>query len=304
MGFNVVRFHTVVDWWKSDPRTYKDPYRDVTYPLSYRDMMEETIRMAGEAGMYVILDLYAMKNVQGVQSGQESIPWGTWNRHPDVVPDRAEFIAVWASIAGRLGRYPNVLFELYNEPNGDEKARQEWFRFVREVLPVLRKHTANPVIVQWDFMAWVNLDYPPPAHGASTLSWIAEHSLGDPQVVYGTHLYRNSGGGGGGSVHRGVNPPMNCGARDDLALGLRLMGFDSLEKPLIVTEIGAYLKNGGEDREREVRWLKEMLSLLNERGIGYVGWGWASEDQIHHGMLKDGKPNEAGEVLIKAISAK
>lgn len=299
-GFNAVRFHTVVDWWKKNPSTYRDPYREVKYPLSYRDMMEETVRMAGEAGLYVIFDFFAMKNLDGRQSGQESIPWGVWNRHPDVVRDRADFVEVWRSVAARLGRHPNVLFELYNEPNGDEKVREEWFRFVREVLPVIRERSPNPVVVQWDSMAWVNLDFPPPMHRASTLSWMAEDPLDDPNVIYGTHLYRNSGGGGGGSVHRGDSPPVRCHKREDLARGLQLMGFDTLEKPLIVTEIGAFLKNGGEDRNLEIQWLKDMLSLLNERGIGYLGWGWASQDQIDHGMLKDGRPNEAGEALIEA----
>lgn len=32
LGFNVVRFHTVIDWWKNDVQTYQDSYRNVTYP--------------------------------------------------------------------------------------------------------------------------------------------------------------------------------------------------------------------------------------------------------------------------------
>jgi hypothetical protein len=300
-GFNAVRFHTVAEWWKEDPSSYRDPYRAVTYALTYRDMMEETVRLAGGAGLYVVFDLYAMRNVDGRQSGQESLPWPPWGRHPGVVADRAAFAELWGSIAERLGRHPHVLFELYNEPHGDAKAEEEWFRFVREVLPVIRSRSANPVIVQWDYMAWVNLDHPPPAHGASTLDWTSRHPLGDRNVVYGTHLYRNSGGGGPGSVHRGAASREDCWRREDLEKGLRLMGFDGVERPLLVTEIGAFRKVGPQDRQRELDWLANMLSLLDERGIGYMGWAWASDEQIDHGMLHGGEPNEAGRVLIRAV---
>lgn len=301
LGFNVVRFHTVVEWWKKDPSAYRDPYRNVTYDRSYRDMMEDTIRWAGEAGLYVIFDFFAMKNVDGRQSGQESLPWPPWGRHPDVVGNRGEFVGLWESVAKRLGRHPNVLFELYNEPHGDAAASEEWFRFVREVLPVIRAHSANLVIVQWDYMAWVNLDFPPPGIGASSLGWIAAHPLDDPHVVYSTHLYRNSGAGGGGSVHRGAGEKTNPWEGPDLEEGLRLMGFDSLQRPLLVTEIGAYLRGGAEDRGREVEWLRNVLALLDARDIGWMGWGWASEEQIDHGMLYKGQPNDAGQVLIERM---
>ncbi|HEY5038238.1 MAG TPA: cellulase family glycosylhydrolase, partial [bacterium] len=168
LGFNVVRFHTIVDWWKTNPQTYKDPYRDVTYPETYRHMVEDTVQWAGERGLYVIFDFYAMRNVVGRQSGQESLPWPPWGRFSQVVGSRAEFETIWDSVASVLGRYPNVLFELYNEPHGDSAAQEEWFKFVGEVLPIMRAHTKNPVIVQWDYMCWVNLDYPPPQYSAST----------------------------------------------------------------------------------------------------------------------------------------
>ncbi len=168
-GFNVVRFHTVVDWWKTNPRTYRDQYRDVTYPKPYRELMEDTIAWAGERGLYVIFDFFALRNENGVQSGQESLPWAPWGSDPEVVANRGEFVEIWSSVATALGNHPNVLFELYNEPHGDAEAEAEWFTFVKEVLPAIRAHSDNPVLVQRDYMCWVNLDYPPPEHSASTL---------------------------------------------------------------------------------------------------------------------------------------
>ncbi len=305
-GFNVVRLHTVVDWWKTNPRTYRDPYRRVTYAKAYRGMVEDVVRWAGERGLYVIFDFFALRNVEGVQSGQESLPWPPWGRDPQVIEDRAAFARLWESVAKTLGRHPNALFELYNEPHGDAIAEEDWFRFVGEVLPAMRKHTRNPVIVQWDYMVWVNLDYPPPGHAASTLDWIARHPLDDPNVVYGTHLYRNSGGGGAGSVHRSRGGLVNLWERKNVEAALALAGFpevlEKLNKPLLVTEIGAWRKGDEEDQAREIQWLKNTLSALNQRGVGYVGWAWQSDRQLGHGMLGENGPNPGGKALWESLS--
>jgi aryl-phospho-beta-D-glucosidase BglC (GH1 family) len=113
-------------------------------------MMKNVIQWAGERGLYVIFDYFAMKNTEGKQSGQETLPWPPYNRHPEVVGSRAEFIEIWKSVARELGPFPNVLFELYNEPNGDEKAETEWFSFCQEAIAAIRAGVKNPIIVQWD----------------------------------------------------------------------------------------------------------------------------------------------------------
>ena len=305
LGFNVVRLHTIVDWWKTNPQTYHDPWRSVQYPEPYRQMMKDTIQWAGERGLYVIFDFFAMKNVNGKQSGQESLPWPPYNRYPEVVASQAEFIDLWQSVARELGRYPNVLFELYNEPHGDAKAEAEWFDFCRQALPALRQYTTNLVIVQWDYMCWVNLDYPPPQSGASTLAWVERHPLPQANLLYGTHLYRNSGGGGPGTVHRSNPRLVNLWEPDEIRRGLELAQLPrvvhELKRPLLVTEIGAFMKAQGEDREHELLWFKHTLAILNSWNIGYVDWAWRSDEHLDHGALHQGSPNAAGRIFLEAI---
>ena len=309
LGFNVLRLHTIVDWWKQNPRSYKDPWRAVTYSEPYRQMLEDTIQWAGERGLYVIVDFFAMKNTDGKQSGQESIPWPPYNRYPDVVGSRAEFVALWKSVAQELGPFPNVLLELYNEPHGDEKAEAEWFTFCEQALAEIRPIAGNPVIVQWDYQCWVNLDYPPPQGRASSLDWIERHPLKADNVIYGAHLYRNSGGGGPGAVHRTKNGLVNLWEADDVRRGLELCRFlhtvNDLKKPLLVTEIGAYVKYQGQDREEELRhellWFKNTLAILNDWGIGYVDWVWRDDQHLDHGALHQGRPNQAGQVFLDSL---
>jgi aryl-phospho-beta-D-glucosidase BglC (GH1 family) len=305
MGFNVIRFHTVVEWWKTNPITYQDPFREVTYPETYRQMMKDTVKWAAERGLYVIFDFFAMKNIQGRQTGQETLPWTPWGKFPDVVRDPNEFISIWDSVAQELGGNSNVLFELYNEPHGDANAEQEWFRFVQAVLPVIRTRTPNPVIIQWDYNCWINLDYPPPGYPASTLDWINRHPLAASNLIYGTHLYRNSGGGAPGLAHRSKGQVVNLWQKADLNQALNLALFPQIlqvnKKPILVTEIGAFLSNGKEDQQHELDWLKNTLSILNQWGVGYVAWAWQSDQQLGHGMLHEGNPNQAGEIFLDSL---
>ena len=309
LGFNVVRFHTVIEWWKENPGTYKDRWRSVTYPEHYRQMLKDTIRWAGERGLYVIFDFFAMKNIDGKQSGQESLPWPPYNRYPEVVGSRAEFAALWKSVAQELGPFPNVLFELYNEPHGDEKAEAEWFGFCEQALPAIRSSASNLVIIQWNYQCWVNLDYPPPKNRAATLDWIERYPLKGENLVYGTHLYRNSGGGGPGTVHRTRNGLVNLWERADIRQALELSLFPhtvhDLNKPLLVTEIGAYVKYRGPDRDveldHELLWFQNTLATLEQWGIGYVDWAWRSDEHLDHGALHQGHPNAAGKVFLDSL---
>jgi hypothetical protein len=306
LGFNVVRFHTIVDWWKNDPRTFKDRWHSVRYPESYRQMMKDTIRWAGERGLYVIFDFYAMKNTDGKQSGQESVPWPPYNRYPDVVGSEPEFLELWKSVAHELGGCSNVLFELYNEPHGDAKAETAWFAFCQDAITAIRAETANPVIVQWEYCCWVNLDFPPPQNGASTLSWIGQFPLTGSNIIYGVHLYRNSGGGGPGMVHRSRGGLVNLWEPADLRKGLELAllphTIDTLKKPLLVTEIGAFVKYPNPDElPHELLWFKNTLGLLNEWDIGYVDWAWQSDEQLDHGALHRGVPNQAGQIFLDSL---
>jgi hypothetical protein len=105
--------------------------------------------------------------------------------------------------------------------------------------------------------------------------------------------------------HRTDGGLLNLWERADIEQGLLLAGFARVlgehELPLIVPEIGAFLANGGDDREREVEWLSNTLGVLGSWNVGYVGWAWRSDEQLDHGMLHEGVPNEAGEALLEAL---
>ena len=303
LGFNVVRFHTVIQWWKENPQTYKDEWRDVHYPLPYREMVKSVVQMAGEAGLYVIFDFYRPSRL----TNPPPLPWPPHLQDSAIVGSRDEFKKLVLSVARELGTYPHVLIEPYNEPHGGAENEAEWFSFVQELLPPLRKLTSNPVIIQWNWGCWVNLDYPPPLNSAATLDWIWKWKLEDPNLIYSTHFYRQSGGddSGGGMVHRSEGGMKRLWKRSDIKSALKMAGVDRFLKensrPLLVGELGPYMRLKGEALEKELKWLENILDLLNQRHVGYLAWTWSSDQQQDHGLLHQGAPNRAGQVLVDSL---
>jgi hypothetical protein len=169
----------------------------------------------------------------------------------------------------------------------------------------IRAGTPNPIIVQWDYMCWVNLDFPPPRHPASTLDWVERHPLQGTNLIFGTHLYRNAGGGGAGSVHRSKAGRTNLWELADVRQGLELARLphvvQRLNKPVLVTEIGVYMKGPPDDLSRELAWFDNTLRALDGWNIGYLDWAWRSDQQLEHGALHDGRPNRAGQRFLDAL---
>ncbi len=106
--------------------------------------------------------------------------------------------------------------------------------------------------------------------------------------------------------HRSEGELVNLWERADLEAALTLALFpealETWQRPLLVSEIGAFLAGDNEDQNREVQWLSNTLSVLNEWQVGYVGWAWRSDEQLDHGMLHDGTPSVAGNAFLASLT--
>lgn len=308
LGFNVLRFHTLVDWWKRNPDSRWMLWHNVTYPEPYRAMLKDVARWAAERDLYIIFDFFGMKTRYGINTGQEAMPWPPYNRYPDVVGSPEEFLNIWRSVAQELGDSPNVLFEFFNEPHGDAKAREQWLNFCQQAITAVRAETPNPIIVQWDFCSWVFLGPTPPRLKGSTLAWIDRHPMQGSNIIYGTHLYRITGAGpqAPSMVNRFDQGLVRLWDRPDVDRALKLIGFqhvlNDLHHPILVTEIGASAdQKPPEEEEHELAWYRNTLGALNDLHVGFVGWAWSSNHLLIHRMLQDDAPNRAGEEFLEAV---
>jgi len=294
-GCNLLRIHTVIKWWLENTDNYRQHIKDM-------------ITWAAERGLYVIFEPCFIRGYP--ESFQYPLPFAPYTTDPidaQIMPNQQAFIDYWASVATELKEHPNVLFEIYNEPHGNETVRNVFFNVTQQWIDAVRATGASQLlIVQWGYGIWCNLDYPPPSNPGATMDWVEQYPLNDPlgNIVYSFHNYR-------GDFHRTIPEYEKVWEYDDIKLALQTCLVDyvlnNLSKPVIVGEIGANMWNTGENLERELAYLNNSLTIYNEWNIGYCIYSWTIPAHMRHGVLQNGypwlpPPNEAGNILINAIA--
>lgn len=271
-GFNVIRLIMFAEWWINDASTNLGGQ---TTDVSFRYAMKETIRVAQEYGIYIVIVPWASD-----QGAQQEMPFPS-----NSIPNAQAFADFWASVATELKSYPNVLFELYNEPVGDYAT---WFNAVELAVNAIRQITDHIIIVQYGYcgdFSWV-----PSEHA----SWGA--SAGN--ILYSNHIYRWPWGAT-------IDPSIYTydGVRDVL---LNNWGYDVVinDYPAWIGEIGPYTA-ASEQEYHETTWWRNVLQLLNDWEMGYAAWEWdqpgAGWDLQEPIGVAPYQPNERGRILIDMV---
>lgn len=286
-GINTIRCHQAVEHWKYDMG-------------QHRQIIKEFLTLAAEKGMYVIYDGYSIRNYWN-GAKQDPLPYPPYQKSEnasDVIASEDEFVEWWVSVAMELKDYPNVIFELWNEPCGDDQAKQSWFNVSQRCIQTIRATGATQLIIfQWRMDCWVNLDYPPPNNPASTMDWIWQANLTDPlgNVVYSTHIYRCYG-----AFHHSTPSYWNAWEYDEILQAFKYMKFNETIQnyPLFIGEIGADVAYTEEELQHELLAWGNCLTLFEEMGIHYTAFWWRSIGifRLHSGS-PDFTPNEAGQIL-------
>jgi hypothetical protein len=291
-GVNVVRTVITVDLWKNNTG-------------SMRQMYEAFLNLAAQRGMYVVFDGFQVVNYFAGGS-QDPLPYPPYATSPgasSVISSQQDFIDWWTHVATELKGYPNVIFELWNEPHGNSAAEASWFNVSQRCINAIRATGAtNLILVQWDYACWVNVLYPPPSNPASTMSWISQASYTDPagNLVYGTHLYYNC------IINSTTGNILNYYAYtySDIDTAFQEMGYYSTAQkyPFFVSEIGCEIAFSGADLREQMAAYTNELSLLNQYGINFAGF-WFNDIGTY--ALENGPPNftpnQAGQILQKNL---
>lgn len=296
-GFNALRMHLNAEWWMTNPTSYNG----YQMPQSFRDNIKDVIRWAGERGIYVILDFYSVQ----VGTGQDDLPFPPYclDGSERFIPNIEAFVNFWRNVAYELKDFPNVLFELWNEPFWDsyneETVAYDWFNAVNQTILAIREVTNHIIIVQWDRSSWVNLSHKPknPPYDGSTLWWTQKYPIVNASnIIYSIHLYRPFARTGEGE----------CYTYEDMLIGMTWLLGDNLKyytKPIIVGEIGANSWYTGEELEKELKAFDNLLKICNMWNISYIIFCWRDTNTgIRYGVLKTTNyvppPNRAGVIVI------
>ncbi len=224
-------FITLRDDWKANIirlAMYTDD--NSKYPGSkdfLEDLVREGIDLATESGLYVIVDWHCLSD-------------GNPNAHKD------DAIRFFSEIATEYQNYPNIIYELCNEPNGENVTWDNDIKpYCEELIKTIRAIDTQGIILA----------------GSSTWSQdihlTAKNPLEGNNIMYTLHFYADT-------------------HRNDLRN--RLIDCISTNKlPVFVSEFGTCDASGNTNYNKEQSDL--WLDLLNENNISWVNWNLSSKDE-------------------------
>ncbi len=288
-GGNCIRILATTQWWTSDTD-------------NFRSKIETFISMAGERGIYVDLTFWR-NNETGIQTG---IPYPPYDAGNNVINSTTDFVNLWTNIANSLKNYPNIFFELWNEPHGataqpdsDPLAEASWFEVTQQCITAIRGTGAtNLIVVQWGFGFGYDFTY----NVTYNLNWVKDYPLNDSHtnLLYSMHIYRQS-------FYNDFNGDQQNLAytAEDMTEALTADGFFNMDKALWIGEIGASLF--ASNITNEYTWYDNTLSILNQYGIGYCGWVWwgTAGSTTEYSLISEQPnyaPNQAGQIFQQKIA--
>jgi hypothetical protein len=271
-GFNTIRLIIFAEWWIEDSKTNLD--NQIT-DQSFRFCFTETVRIAEEYGMYVVIAPWASD-----VGSPEPLPFPS-----NCIPNQQSFVNFWADVSNHLKIYPNIIYELYNEPAGDKNT---WFDAVNATVQTIRQNDDYHIIVV--------------QHGyCGSFDWVNDPRIQGANILYSNHIYRHPPGSTiygttEYSTYNAINATLVDRWDYDVAL--------NSDKALWIGEIGASASLS-EASTGETSYWRNALQLLNDWEIGYAAWNW---DQLGSGWNLqtniNGPPyalNERGEIFVQSI---
>lgn len=207
---------------------------------SQKSVVLRGVDAAIELGMYVIID---------------------WHVHLDRDPMlyKDDSVAFFSEMAELYGEYPNVIYEICNEPNGDDVTWEENIRpYAMEVIQAIREKDPDNIIIV----------------GTPHWSQYPDEALSNPiteyeNIMYTFHFYAGTHG-------------------DELRE--KVVRAQDGGLPIFVTEWGTSEASGdgGPYTEEAKVWLK----FLEDRGISWVNWSITNKGETS-GILKMNRDRQA-----------
>lgn len=214
---NVVRLAMYVDEWGNGQCYMGNKSGSL-------ELLEKGVDICIKLDMYVIIDWHVLNPGD-----------------PSKYTNEAK--SFFEKVSKRYAKYPNVIYEICNEPNGGASWSGNIKPYAEKIIPVIRKNAPNSVIIV----------------GTPTWSQEIDKPLSDPlsykNVMYAFHFYA--------ATHAGLRSNVeNC-----VAQGL----------PVFVSEFGTCDASGG--GANDVNETQKWLSYFDKQGISYCNWSICNKDE-------------------------
>lgn len=196
-------------------------------PELSEELMVEGINLCLELGLYVIVDWHVLNPGD-----------------PSAYTEEAKVF--FEKIATAYSEYPNIIYELCNEPNGQTITWNDViYPYCAEVLDVIRPIDDDAVIIAGT------------ANWSQDINLVQSNLLDDPNVMYALHFY--SATHGDWLMDR-VETCYNNGI------------------PVFVSEFGCCAASG--DEEYDLEACDAWLDMLDSYNISYMNWALANKDEL------------------------
>lgn len=315
-GATCTRTHLVVELWIKNIDSTIEKYK-------------EFLAIAQSIGIYVIVEFSSVRSYGQPGAVPTPIPYPPHlNVEEQAMLDAAvghpwtdkDFVDYYAWFANELRAFPNVIFEFWNEPHGDDAAEATWFDVSQRIINAIRAQgITNIIITQWDYNMAIAYNAPTPAPGnivgGTPMDWAFDHPLTDPlnNLIYSTHIYRYYGGPGWYSASGQWFDRLVMYSKSDQIQALTdgLLFKAAKTYPIMIGEVGMALDSsyaapdGTPAAEAERLAFANFLQICNENNFGYVGWWFRPHGtfRLVQAGIPGYVPTESGAILINYMRA-
>jgi len=248
---NVIRLHLTVQYWLDNLD-------------NYQSNLEYFITQAANKGIYIDFEFFA----DSFNSTSYTFSGDLWLGGNGVLNSTADFVNLWGNTSTILKNYPNVIFELWNEPSPPDAPEATWMNVTEQCIDRIRSTGAiQPINVMWNQAIYYDFGdgYTGVGGAGRTMNWVTDYPLNDPcgNLIYSTHIYRND-------FFNSSNGYQQIYSYFDMNYALTYCGVYGVAQnhPLVIFEIGANL--WASDPTNETNWLNNTLTCLDQHGIGYA----------------------------------
>lgn len=278
---------------------------------NYKQRLQEVVDRATQEGLYVVLDLHVtapndpLNSINGVtaQCGFE----------PNPLPDADHSIEFWKQVASLYKSYPNVIFELFNNPYVDQwtsfsGTKTDAWVALRDgvmmnsylpLLPSAKKHLWRSAGVQQLVNAVratgaTNVILHGSLSRSADLELWQEHKAVDPinQMAASWHAFPGRDAKWGDKCY--LYPSPWCDDRS-YRFAARIIAANY---PVIVTEFGDRNAPG----TKGAPFASALLPQLDKMGISYLAWTFTVGDLPDYLLIKDnlGSPTDGYGEYVKS----
>ena len=224
------------------------------YNKKLKDKVEEIVEITKKLDMYVIIDWHILSD-------------------GDPLIHKEEAKEFFREMSLKYKDYPNVIYEICNEPNGNVTWENNIKPYAEEVIKVIRENSKKSIIIVGTPTWSQEVDKP------------ANNKINDELVMYALHFY--------------------SGTHTEW---LRERAKEALKEiPIFVSEWGVSdaSGNGGVYKEETLKWLK----FMKENNISWANWSLSNKNESS-AMLITGAPankiseeylSESGKIIKEAL---